>query len=456
MNTLTGKLAHFASQLHYDEVPAEVIRQTKENILDSLGCALGGVNFPEIRGVLDQLKKVDKQQDSPVWGMKESASVLTAALMNGMLSHCVEMDDVHKTSKTHTGAVVVPAAVTWSGYAGGLSGKELILAVLLGYETAFRVGTGINAAAHRLQGWHATGICCPFGSAMAAAVLMKLDEREIVNALGMAGTMSSGLWALTKDGANCKKQYMGRAAQSGILAALSAAGGMTGPAYVIEAEDGGLFKAASSNYDFDAVVSGLGSRWDILKTDRKPYACCRSAQPPIDAIRAIKAKHNVKPEDVDSVLVETYEIAVKQCFNTKRPQNVVEAQLCTPYTVAVGLIEGEAMPQQFTQEKLKDEHIMALAQKVDVVAVPEFTDAYPGSWGCRLTVELKNGQRYAETIPNAKGDSANPLSEKELVEKFTVLAKEAMPMEQSKAVVDMVLNLEKLKDCAELTRILAG
>ena len=250
MKTLTQVLAEFVVKTKFEDLPQSVVAQAKECILDTVGCSLGGAEFPEITGVIAELSKVDTQQDCKIWGCDNRTSLLTAALVNGATAHAVEMDDVHKTSKTHTGAVVIPAAVTLADYLH-TSGKDLITAVVMGYEVGYRIGTGINASAHRLQGWHATGVCCTFAAAAAAGKLFNLTQEQMVSALGMAGTQSAGLWALTMDGATCKKLYMGKAAQSGILSAILAKGGMTGPAYVIEAEDGGLFKAASSNYSLE-------------------------------------------------------------------------------------------------------------------------------------------------------------------------------------------------------------
>jgi 2-methylcitrate dehydratase PrpD len=453
MKTLTGILGEFICKTTFSDLPEAVVKQAKECMLDTIGCSLAGVNYPEVIGITKELKRVDTQTDCVIWGMEEKASLLTAALLNGVTSHAVEMDDVHKTSKTHTGAVVIPAAVTLAGYQGA-SGKDLIIAVVMGYESAYRIGTGINASAHRLQGWHATGVCCTFGSAAAASKLMDLREDKTVSALGMAGTQSSGLWALTMDGATCKKLYMGKAAQSGILSAILANGGMTGPAYVLEAEDGGLFKAASSNYNFNAVTEKLGQRWDILKADRKPYACCRSAQPPIDAILQMRKEYGIRPEDVASVRVNTYDIAVKQCFNTKRPKNVVEAQLCIPYTVAVALIDGGASAQQFTSERINDAGLMALAEKVDVFEDPAFTSRYPQNWGCQLILRTIDGNEYEKTIVNAKGDSDNPLSFEDLVGKFENLADGALPKEQQKQVIDCIMNLENQKSATTLVTLL--
>ena len=454
MKTIIGRQAEFVHNLSYAALPEHVIEQAKECILDTVGCAIAGAGFAEISGAITTFKEFDRQRQCSIWGTDQSCSLQNAILINAMSSHAVEMDDVHKTSKTHTGAVVIPAAVTLAGYRH-TNGRELISAVVAGYETALRIGTGINAAAHRLQGWHATGVCCTFGAAAALAKLMQLSEVQTMQAMGMAGVQSSGLWALTMDGATCKKLHMGHAAQSGLPSTLLAKGGMTGPGYIIEAADGGLFKAASSGYDFAAVTAGLGTVWEILKVDRKPYACCRSAQPPIDAILSIKKEFDISADSVEHILVETYEIAVKQCFNTKRPANIVEAQLCIPYTVAVALLDGAASAKQFTAARLDDERLMALADKVDVCAAAEFTVNYPLNWGCKLTLSTKDGRKYQKTIINAKGDSANPLSGADLESKFKSLTKGIVTYKKQQEIIDFIYSLEKQEDISGLVDLLS-
>lgn len=454
MKTLIGQQAEFIHKLHYEQLPADVVQQAKECILDTIGCVIAGMYFPEIQGAIAAFKQFDQQQDCLLWCTPNRAAMPTAILINSMAAHSVEMDDVHKTSKTHTGAVVVPLAMTLGEYYK-VNGQQLITALVAGYESALRVGTGINASAHRLQGWHATGTCCTFGAAATTSKILQLDKQQTAHAMGMAGLQSSGLWALTMDGANCKKLHMGHAAQSGLTAALLAKGGMSGPGYIIEAEDGGLFKAASSNYDFASVVADLGAVWEILKVDRKPYACCRSAQPPIDAILALRSELDILTTEIDSITVKTYEIAVKQCFNTKKPANVVEAQLCIPYTVAVAWLDGAASAKQFTEQRIQDPALLALADKVDVVSDPVFTARYPQNWGCELVLRTTDGREYSKTIPNAKGDAANPLTGIDLIAKFKALTADKLTSAKQDKIIELVNNLESCGDVSELAGWLA-
>jgi 2-methylcitrate dehydratase PrpD len=362
------------------------------------------------------------------------------------------MDDVHKIAKTHAGAVLVPAAVSL-GEMLKSPGKDLILAVALGYEVALRIGMGIGATSHRLKGWHATGTCGIFGSAAAAAVLFRFDKDKVISTLGLAGTQASGLWAFTEDGASCKKFHAGKAAHGGLLAAILAAGGMTGPRCILEADDGGLFPASSDEYDYGLVTKDLGEVWEIMKVDRKPFACCRSMHPSIDAIMQLQKENGITPEDIEQIDVETYEVAVKQCGFTNKPENVSEAQFCIPYGVAVTLYDKSAAMEQFTAERIRDQRVLELTSKVKVYSSPRFSEQYPKNWGCELTVLTRTGKEYHKHIINAKGDHDNPLSFDDLIGKFKGLAGGIIPEKKQDDIIKRILQAEDLRDVSILTQL---
>lgn len=450
--SITGKLSNFVCDTSYSDLQPKVIQDTKECLIDILSGTLVGAAYPDVKGITQEFKKYDRENTSSVWGTSERMSLLNAIILNGTMSHATEMDDVHKIAKTHAGAVVVPAALTLGEFLHS-SGENILLATALGYEVALRIGMGIGATSHRLQGWHATGTCGIFGSAAAAAVLLKLDSVRTMSALGLAGTQASGLWAFTEDGASCKKFHAGKAAHGGVLAAILAAGGMTGPRCILEAEDGGLFPASSDEYDYELVTKNLGEVWEILNVDRKPFSCCRSAHPPIDAILQLQKEVGLAPDQIENIEVETYEVAVKQCCFTNTPKNVSEAQFCIPYGVAVALFDKGAALAQFTTERIQDPAVLALAQKVKVYASPRFSNQYPQNWGCELTVHTKDGQVFTKHITNAKGDHDNPLSLDDLIAKFKSLAGQKYTDEQGNTIINTLLNLEKLSDASHLTKL---
>jgi len=283
MQSITEVLTDFVFEYPFEKIPDDVIKNTKECIIDTLSGTLTATDYSDVQGIIASLTKYDiDRTSSMIWGTDQYCSLQNALILNGTMGHTTEMDDVHKLAKTHVGTIAIPAALTLGTYLGS-SGKEVLRAIALSYEIALRIGIGIGAVSHRLQGWHATGTCGIFAAAAAAAILMKLSKNEFVSALGLAGTQASGLWAFTADGASCKKFHAGKAAHGGVLASILASGGMTGPAFILEAEDGGLYKAASNEYNYKAVVQELGETWEIMKIDRKPFSCCRSMHPAIDA-----------------------------------------------------------------------------------------------------------------------------------------------------------------------------
>lgn len=452
--SITEELAEFISTTKFADLPPQVVQNTKECLLDIIGGALAGTKYPDVVGITQEIKKYDSQTDCTVWGTKQRLSLLGATLLNGTMSHATEMDDVHKIAKTHAGAVLIPAAISL-GETLKSSGKDLIRAVALGYEVSLRIGMGIGATSHRLKGWHATGTCGIFGAAVAAAVLLGLDKAKLVSAMGLAGTQASGLWAFTEDGASCKKFHAGKAAHGGLLAAILAAGGMTGPRCILEASDGGLFPASSDEYEYDLVTKDLGTVWEIMNVDRKPFACCRSMHPSIDAIMQLQREQGIKPEDVKEVTVETYEVAVKQCGFTNRPQNVPEAQFCIPYGVAVVLYDKSAAREQFTAERIRDERVLELATKVKVYSSPRFSDQYPKNWGCELTIITQSGDKYQKHIVNAKGDHDNPLSFEDLVGKFKGAASTTIALEKQECMIKEIMQAEELSDITSLTQLLS-
>lgn len=451
----TSELAGFVVNLSYEALPQEVITNAKKCMLDSLGCALGGSQAEETAPLVGALLRLGSEQGATVWGFPGRTELFKAALLNGLMCHALEMDDVHREAKAHAGAVVVPAAITL-GEAQNISGKELIAAVVSGYESMLRIGVGIGAQSHRLRGWHATSTCGTFGAAAAAGRILRLNAKQLCWALGLAGTQSSGLWAFTADGATCKKFHAGRAAQSGILAAVLAQAGMSGPSQILEAKDGGLFPATSDVYSLEAVTAGLGERYLINEVSVKPYACCRSMHPAIDAALTLRRLCHIDSSRIKRIVAGTYGVAVQQCGFTARPQNTAEAQFSLPYGVAVALVDGNALMDQFAVGRIHDQALIDLAAKVELVIDPEFHSLYPRKWGCRLEIELTSGEVLVEEVLAAKGDPENPLGAQELKAKFLALAQGAIGAEKSQAAVEMIDHLDQLETILPLTNLLAG
>lgn len=451
--TKLRQLARFASQFRLEQAPEPVIEAAKSCVLDSVGAALGAVRSEEIPAVCRELQAWaggGGRMQARVWGQGFTMDVFQALLINGMMGHALELDDVHTGSKSHIGAVVATTAWTLAD-AQQKDGKDFLEAVIVGYEIMARVGMAMDVVSNRKRGWHATGVIGTFGAAAAAGRLFGLDEDQMVSALGMAGTQSSGLWAFLAEGATCKKLHPARAAVNGLTAAVLAKAGMTGPEHILDAEDGGLYRAVSDSWDLGRLTEGLGSSFEILKIDKKPYPCCRTTHHAIDAALALRKE--LKPGElkaVEKIRVDTYEVGVLQCGFTQYPESPVEAKFSIPYTVAAALVSGKVTQKEFTEGALEDGSARELAGKVSVVSDPLFSARYPGRWGCRMTVRFLDGRELVKQIDDMSGSVRCPLTEEQERTKFEDLAREAMPTEAAERLIQQIMGIEAARRLPEL------
>ncbi|PST33319.1 MmgE/PrpD family protein [Enterocloster lavalensis] len=435
-------LAHFLTNLELKNIPKIVKKTANLCILDSVGVAIGAKENPQIQNVLrDYLEICGNKGSAHIWGTGKRVPLLTAIFMNAMMGHTLELDDVHTDSKTHIGTVVVPAAWSMAEYLGK-TGDEFLLAVICGYETMARIGMALGVSAHRNLGWHVTSTAGTFGAAAACAKLLGLDEDQTVSALGLAGTQSFGTWAFLTDGATNKVLHPARAAASGCEAALLAKAGMTGPEFILTAEDGGLFNNMTNEPKPEMVANGLGEKWYIMEMDNKPYPCCRSTHCTIDGTLSLR-RQGLRAEDVESIEVRTYLVGNKQCGmsdGSRNPKKPVDAKFSTPFTVAAALLYGEVTLEHFKEEYILRPEIQELLHKVTVVTDGRFTEKYPDHWGCRVIAICKDGRVMEQEVEDASGSVYNPLSEEQVRSKVTALVRETCGA-QAEEIVAAILSL---------------
>lgn len=218
---------------------------------------------------------------------------------------------------------------------------------------------------------------------------------------------------------------------------------MTGPEHILDAEDGGLYRATSDSFDITEVSRDLGYRFELLEVDKKPYPCCRSTHCAIDAILQICKKHDPIPDEIESILVRTYEIGVKQCGTPRYPKTSTEAKFSTPYTVASALYNKDISLEQFTVESIDNENLRKLANKVQVVESRQFTERYPKHWGCSVEVNLSNGSTLAHEVTDASGSIYNPLTSEQAQSKFLNLCSAQLGIGKSEKILEDLLNIEQ-------------
>ncbi|MBI4191006.1 MAG: MmgE/PrpD family protein [Betaproteobacteria bacterium] len=413
----TRELANWIAGLSYDDLPQRTREVVRIAILDTVGAGVYGYCTPWAQMLLAWARRgAAGAGEAHVWGEAQlSLRCADAALVNATASHAFELDDYHN-AKIHAGTVVIPAAIAVAEKLGS-SGSDLVTAIAAGYEVMIRSSLALNPSAARLRGWHLTGVTGPFGAAAACASLMKLNTEQTAWTLGLAGTQGAGLWAFNADGTMSKRLHAGKAAHSGVLAAELAQSGFTGPTQIYEYEDGGVLKAFSDASDPAPLTRDLGAVYHLDQTSIKPYACCGSTHSYVDAALALRKKLGAPWDTRRRVRVGTCKVVDVQCGFDYTPSSALNAQMSLRYTVAAALIDGQVLPAQFTDAKLSDPVITALARKIELVPDPELDKLYPKDFAGWVAVE-HNGDWVRVDIMNPTGSIHAPIDARGITEKF--------------------------------------
>jgi len=455
-NTHTRRIAEFVSRLSYDQIPTPVSERLKLLILDSLGCAIYGAQLEWCRILRQTLEQLDQTRDASIWGTDRKLSSDHAALVNGTQVQGFELDDVHREGILHVGAVTLPALIAAAETRAQLSGKDFITAALAGYEIGPRVGLCMGPQ-HIGQGWHSGATVGVFAAAAAAARALALDAEKTAHALGIAGTQSSGLMA-AQYGAMVKRMHAGRAAQSGLYAALLAGKGFTGITDVFEAPYGGFcttFSRSQDRFDLTALSAGLGERYETMRVSLKFYACVGSNHTTLDALTDIRKRHPFTAAEIKGIVVYASQVTVDHAGWPYRPEGLTAAQLNLPFCAATLILTGDAFVDQFTPDCVNDRSRIELSRKVRVIHDPAIT-ALGAAHRHRVRVEVlfRDGSVERESRDAPGGGEQNFASEAQIIDKFRKLTRGTMAEQQQNVLIDSVLRLEQSPDSRAMIELL--
>jgi len=455
-NVHTRRIAEFVSRLRYDQIPAAVRERLKLLILDALGCGIFGTRLEWSRILRQTLEHIDKTPDVSIWGTTERLSSAHAALVNGTQIQGFELDDVHREGVLHVGAVTLPPLIALAQTNAELSGEDFITAALAGYEIGPRVGLCMGPQ-HIGQGWHSGATVGVFAAAAAAARALALDAEKTVHALGIAGTQSGGLMA-AQFGAMVKRMHAGRAAQSGLYAALLAAAGFTGIKDVFEAPYGGFcttFSRSQDRFNLEALSAGLGDRYETLRVSLKFYACVGSNHTTLDALTDIRKRHPFTAADIEEIVVHASQVTVDHAGWPYRPEGLTAAQLNLPFCTATLILTGDAFVEQFTPDCVNDRARIELSRKVRVIHDPAITALGAAHrHQIRVEVHFRDGSVEHASRDAPRGSEQDFAGEAQIVEKFRKLTCAAMPEQRQNALIEAVLRLERLPDVRAMIELL--
>lgn len=448
---VTEILAGFVAGLKFDDLPRKVVEAAKMAYLDWLGSALAGSDKrPTL--ILDRVvREMGGSPEATVVTGSRKTSAAWAALVNGASSHVVELDDVHKSSILHAGAVAIPAALAVCEK-NKKTGRDLIAAIVAGYEVGIRVGEAVTPSHYKI--WHTTGTCGTFGAAAAAAKAAGLDKEGCWSALGSAGTQAAGLWEFIENGAMSKHLHPGKAAMNGVLSALLAGEGYTAARKMIEGRRG-FCVATAREYHLNKITSGLGEKYKIMENCYKIHASCRHTHHVIDIILDLRKRYRIQSSMVEKIKIRTYSVALDIAGNIS-PDSVYAAKFSLPFCAALGLVSGGAGPEKFSEINLFHPEIRKLIRKTELVVDPTLEEMYPEKWPATVELTLADGQVISGQTEFPRGDPENPLSQEEIVEKFRSLAKPYLSPENVKKLTNRIFRLESVEDLRKVLFCLNG
>ncbi len=392
---LTKDLVQRCHDLTYEALTTDVVDRVKYLVLDFIGVAARGALSESSGPVRRAISNLDSARDGAVLiGTRLKADPSYAALANGTAAHSLELDDVVNEASLHPAVAIMPAALA-AAHISGCSAQELIAAIATGYEVMIKLGVALDPAAHYARGFHPTGTCGTMGAAITAAKILKLNQKSMLNALGIAGSQAAGSMEFLSDGAFTKRLHPGWAAHSGIIAALLARENFTGPGTIIEGRFGFLH-AYSSGSKSGKVLQDWGDPWEVLRTSIKPHACCRYNQGPIDGILKIVRENNLDASQIEKVILGIlkagFAIVAEPQEQKSDPKSVVDAQFSMPFGAAVAILYGKATLDEYTLERINSAQVRELMGKISCVKDPELEKEFPKKWPASVTLLTKDGK----------------------------------------------------------------
>jgi 2-methylcitrate dehydratase PrpD len=440
---VTARLAHYVAAVHWQDVPEEVRHQARRSFMNLFAVALAGCRTDPIEMALASLQEFSGGRQATLIGRRERIDALGAAFLNAAAANVHDFCDTHLATVIHPTAPVAPALLALAELRK-VSGPDLLLAFILGNEVQARIGLAISPG-HYDKGWHITSTCGVFGAAAGAGRLLGLGERQLVSALGIASTQSSGLCECL--GWPAKSVSVGNAARNGLWSALLAGRGFEGPAEPLAGRQG-FYNAMGDAPDPSRVTDGLGESWELLATSYKPYPCGFVIHPVLDCVLDWRRDH--PRTEVVRVVVRGNPLLAHR---TDRPMIATgrESQVSVQHAVAAALVFAQAGLDQFTDASVNDPRVLALRQKVEVVRDPSFSTI-----AAAVEITTTGGEVHRLAQSAARGSDVNPMSDQDLEQKLRASAAINDPRHDVQPLIDAVWALDRSSDVAGLAALAAS
>ena len=438
---VTRTLARYVVNSKPGDIPEAVKREGVRSILNWLGCAVGAARHEAVDCALTALLPFAGPAQASILGREEKTDILHAALMNGITSHVFDFDDTHLPTIIHPSGPVASAIFALAEYQEA-SGAELLHAFILGVEVECRIGNAVYPN-HYDVGWHITGTAGVFGAAAAAGKLLGLNEQQMIWALGIAGTQSSGFREMF--GTHCKSFHPGRAAQNGLASALLAQKNFTSSNQVIEAKRG-FANVMSTKQDYSRITEGLGKTFEVTLNSYKPFACGIVIHPAIDGCVQLKKENGLTGAEIEKVEL-TVAPLVLELTGKRTPQVGLEGKFSVFHSCAVALLHGAAGEKEYSDAMVRDPKVIALRDRVDAAIDSKMRDDE-----VHVRVTLEDGRKLEKYVAHAIGSKDVPMTNTQLEAKFRGLADDILGAEASQRLLALAWRIEGLDDASDICR----
>lgn len=451
----TRRLASFCAGVTFDRLPRDVVEKAKHCILDYIANVYGSLELEAVSRVVSYVRSLGGPETATALGCGFKTGIHHAAFLNGVTAEAIEAQDGLRFGGNHAGTAVIPAALALAEEMA-LGGRELIEAVVAGYEAANRVSASVHPG-HTLSGFLPTGTAGAFGAAAAACRLMGLDEGGMLNGLGNAGyLLPLSMAEQLMGGFTVKIVQGGQAASSGLTAAGLARAGITAAPYVLEgsALKGGFTQITTNGEPaLDRITDRIGEHYTLMDVYFKPYTACRHTHGAAQAVLELARESDFDPDEVLGLEVHTYGIALLAVGKSISDEDsFVKAQFSIPYVVSVCLLDRELGPKQLTEARVADPVLLGFSKKVKVHSDDELNKVYPERTSSRVEITLKGGTRLVRQVDIPKGDPRDPMTLGDLTEKVKRFAGGRDP-DRLDEVIRRIAELDTLRDIRELTQI---
>jgi 2-methylcitrate dehydratase PrpD len=435
----TRILASYVNESRLEDIPDDVRHEARRAIVNYVGCAVGGSAHPAVDIAIRTLAPFSGKPTAAILGRAERLDPLHASLMNGISSHVYDYDDTTPKNYSHPTSPVASALFAYAS-ANPVSGRDFMLAFILGFEAESRVANAVYPA-HYDVGWHITGTSGVFGAATAIGRLLGLSVQQMVWAIGLAATQAAGLREMF--GSMAKAFHPGRSAQNGYVSALLAKDGFTAGEHGIEGPRGFAAVQAAA-YDLSKITTRLGVDFDLRANTYKPFPCGIVNHPTIDGCIQLHDAHRVAPEAIKAVRLRVAPLVMDLC-NQQNITRGLQGKFSVYHGAALGLVRGKAGIQEYTDEAVNDPPIKRVRECVTAVGDPAVTEDQ-----ARIEVELHDGRTLATFVERSLGNLGRPLSDRQLDAKFRDQAGLALPAADVESLITLGWRIDELDDVGEV------